>query len=41
MSKKKGKKKSRSEKRLTNVLLATAILDFLTHIIDFLSKLCD
>lgn len=38
---KKGNKKSRSEKRLANVLLATAILDFLTHLIDFISKLFD
>lgn len=38
---KKGNKKSRSEKRLTNVLLATAILDFLTHLIDLISKLFD
>ncbi len=38
---KKGKKKSRSEKHLTNVLLATAIIELLTHIIDFLSKLFD
>ncbi len=36
---KKGKKKSRSEKNLANILLATAIIDLLTHIIDFLSAL--
>lgn len=38
---KKDKKKSSSEKHLANVLLATAIIDFLNHIIDFLSKLLD
>lgn len=40
MSKKRNKKDS-NEKHLANVLLATAILDFLTHLIDFISKLFD
>ncbi len=41
MSKKKGKKKSRSEKRLANVLLATAIIELLTKVIELLQKAFD
>lgn len=36
---KKGKKKSRSEKNLANILLATAIIDLLTHVIELLNTL--
>lgn len=38
---KKGKKKSRSEKHLSNVLLATAIIELLIRIADLISKLFD
>lgn len=41
MSKKKGKKKSRSEKRLTKVVLATAIIELLNKIIELLLKVLD
>lgn len=35
---KKGNNKSRSEKHLANVLLATAIIELLIKILDFLEK---
>lgn len=38
---KKRYEKNRSEKHLTNVLLASAIIELLTHLIDFISKLFD
>jgi hypothetical protein len=38
---KKRYEKNRSEKHLANVLLASAIIELLTHLIDFISKLFD
>lgn len=38
---KKGKKKGRSEKRLANVLLATAIINLLISILDLIGKILD
>lgn len=38
---KKGNKKGRNEKRLASIILITAIIDLLTHVIDFISKLLD
>lgn len=36
---KKGKKKSRSEKRIANVLLATAIIELSVKIVELISQL--
>lgn len=41
MSKKKSKKKDRSETRLANVLLATAIIELLMKIIELILKIFD